>query len=203
MRVPPAADAALHNQRPEYEPPFVICLGSVHDLTYGSFPPWAESLAAAAATATVLPYVQSIAIELGKRTVKAAPKIFRGVSIRWRFTRKNGKKTVKSAEIQVEFNTATTVILLTNELPDEARLILLDLDLASDDTKGKTLIWDTESGTWKSVRLGWRNRMLMRRHMNRTGKLPLVFPCLADPLMPSEYEFNLTREIKFLEFFAV
>jgi len=170
MIVSPAPAAAPHNQRPEYEPPLVICLGSVRDLTYGSFPPWAETLAAAAAAVTVLPYVQSIATELGKRTVEVAPKIFRGISVRWRFTRKDGEKVVRSAEIQVEFDTATTVIVLTNKLPDEARLMLLDLDLTSDATRGKALIWDTDTGAWKPVRTGWSNRMPIRYRTNRKGK---------------------------------
>lgn len=38
--------------------------------------------------------------------------------------------------------------MVTADLPDEARLALLDLDVTADDVCGKELRWDTASNTW-------------------------------------------------------
>ena len=42
---------------------------------------------------------------------------------------------------------AATVVV-TDDLPDEARLALLDLDVTADDLRGKLLRWDHETSTW-------------------------------------------------------
>jgi hypothetical protein len=44
-------------------------------------------------------------------------------------------------------NAATLVI--TNEIPDEARLALLDLDVTATELRGKELRWDEAAGEWR------------------------------------------------------
>src|ERR1700728_4505952 len=125
----PSRGTEAAKQRPEYEPPMAIILGSVRDVTRGPFPTWAEAAAAAAATTAVVPYVQAIMSELGKRTVEVAPKAYRSISCRLRFLGKGSKALVEAAEIEVKLDGEATTIVLTKQLPDEARLMLLDLDL--------------------------------------------------------------------------
>jgi hypothetical protein len=44
---------------------------------------------------------------------------------------------------------ATAMIVVTDDLPDEARLALLDLDVTADEMRGKTLRWDNEAMAWR------------------------------------------------------
>jgi hypothetical protein len=158
---PRGTDSAEKRQS-EYEPPSAMILGSVRDVTRGPFPPWAETAAVAAATTAVVPYVQAIAAELGKRTVEVAPKVYRGISCRLRFRGRGNKALVEAAEIEVKLDSEVTTVVLTKELPDEARLMLLDLDLTSDKFRGKALRWDDAAGAWLPFSLQssrrWRER---------------------------------------------
>jgi hypothetical protein len=129
----------------------------------GPFPSWAETAAVATTTTAVVPYVKAIATELGKRTVNVAPKAYRGISCRLRFRGKGSKALVEAAEIEIIFDSAVTTVVLTKELPDEARLMLLDLDLASDEFRGKALRWDSTAGAWLPLSLPLRRHWLGRR----------------------------------------
>jgi hypothetical protein len=40
------------------------------------------------------------------------------------------------------------VIVVTDDLPDEARLALLDLDVTDDAIRGKVLRWDSDASAW-------------------------------------------------------
>jgi hypothetical protein len=156
---PRRADSAKKSQI-EHESPISISLGRVKDVTHGSFPLWAET----AAAGTAIPsYVKGIAEELGKRTVKVAPKAYRGISYRFRFRGRGSKALVKAAEIEVRLGDAATTVVLTQELPDEARLMLLDLDLTSDEIRGKALRWDSTEGAWQAFSLKPRRRWLRRK----------------------------------------
>ena len=132
-------------QRRPYECPMIFDLGHVRDVTRGPFPSWVETAGVAATTAAVFPYVQGIASELGRRTA------VRAVSGRLRFRGKGPRALVESAEIELHGDEATTTIVLTGEMSDDAKLALLDLDLESDKVKGKTMKWDSEAGSWTSV----------------------------------------------------
>lgn len=147
----------------EYEPPFVMDIGRVRDVTRGPFPSWAETAAVATTATAVVPYVKAIAAELGKRTVEAAPKVYRGMYCRLRFRGKGSKALVEAAEIQIALDSAVITVVLTKELPDEARLMLLDLDLTSDEFRGRALRWDDAAGAWLPFALGSRRRWLRRK----------------------------------------
>ena len=43
---------------------------------------------------------------------------------------------------------ASAIIVVTEDLPDEARLALLDLDVTAKDVRGKLLRWDPEEAVW-------------------------------------------------------
>lgn len=44
---------------------------------------------------------------------------------------------------------ASAVVVVTGDLPDEARLALLDLDLMADEMRGKELRWDDDTSAWR------------------------------------------------------
>jgi hypothetical protein len=59
---------------------------------------------------------------------------------------------------------SAATIAITADLPDEARLALLDLDVTSDELRGKTLRWDTSASAWLPVDDRWAamNRFTFR-----------------------------------------
>jgi hypothetical protein len=59
------------------------------------------------------------------------------------------KKGQLEGEIGVQERKAAAKILITADLPDEARLALLDLDVTTDELRGKLLWWDAAVGTWR------------------------------------------------------
>jgi hypothetical protein len=65
--------------------------------------------------------------------------------VRTRF-RKNGKTTELSISVD---GGASAVVVVTGDLPDEARLALLDLDLMADEMRGKELRWDDDTSAWR------------------------------------------------------
>jgi hypothetical protein len=50
--------------------------------------------------------------------------------------------------IGVDGGSAAT-IAITADTPDEARLALLDLDVTTDEVRGKLLRWDSDKSTWR------------------------------------------------------
>jgi len=65
--------------------------------------------------------------------------------VRKRF-RKNG--TTTEFQISVDGDMSATVVI-TGDLPDEARLALLDLDVTADELRDKELRWDRASSAWR------------------------------------------------------
>jgi hypothetical protein len=63
-----------------------------------------------------------------------------------RSTRKNG--TTTEAEIGMDGDAAAKIIV-TADMPDEARLALLDLDVTDDAVRGKVLRWDSSASAWR------------------------------------------------------
>jgi hypothetical protein len=164
---PPHRTGSAEEPRRGYEAPFIMELGRIRDVTRGPFPSWADTAAVVATTTTVVSYVQAIVTELGKRTVEVAPKAYRGISCRLRFRGRGSKALVEAAEIMVRLDSAVTTVVLTKELPDEARLMLLDLDLTSDEFRGKALRWDSTAGAWSPFALQSRRRWLKRKPQPR------------------------------------
>jgi hypothetical protein len=46
-------------------------------------------------------------------------------------------------------NGKAATIVVTGDLPDEARLALLDLDVTAEELRGKELVWDESAGAWR------------------------------------------------------
>jgi hypothetical protein len=103
-------------------------------------------MAIAVGSSTLSAFVQSIAAELGRRTVESTSKkvhvFVTSIHRRWR------KELVK-VEITTEAQEVTTVLEFTNNLPDEARVALLDLDFTNPDLNGKKLHWNAKKGVWE------------------------------------------------------
>ena len=66
-------------------------------------------------------------------------------AVRTRF-RKKGKAT--EALVGPDDGSAA-VVVLTSDIPDEARLALLDMDLTAENLPGQLLRWNAEGRTWR------------------------------------------------------
>jgi hypothetical protein len=58
------------------------------------------------------------------------------------------RKDFTEAEVGLDDDAAATIVV-TEDLPDEARLALLDLDLTADAVRGKVLRWDSSASAWQ------------------------------------------------------
>jgi hypothetical protein len=84
---------------------------------------------------------------LGQRAADSAAKLPKRVGdlVRTRVRRKG-----KPDEYQVGVGDGSTAtIVITADLPDEARLALLDLDVTADELRGKLLRWDESVLAWR------------------------------------------------------
>jgi hypothetical protein len=61
---------------------------------------------------------------------------------------RRGKSRGREVEIGVDSDAAAKV-MVTEDLPDEARLALLDLDVTADELRGKLLRWDSSASAWR------------------------------------------------------
>jgi hypothetical protein len=91
------------------------------------------------ATAAAI-YLKAFVETLGKNNAEALIK-----AVRPRFRHKG--KTVEIV-VGAEHNAAAATIIVTKDTPDEARLALLDLDVTSQELRGKELRWDSASSAW-------------------------------------------------------
>jgi hypothetical protein len=67
--------------------------------------------------------------------------------VRARIRRRNDEIT----EVQIGAEgDATATLVITDNMPDEARLALLDLDVTSENVRGKVLRWDNEAEAWRA-----------------------------------------------------
>lgn len=130
-----------------YVPPFVITPGEIREITNGDGPSWLDMAAISVTATAVVPYVQSIAIELGKRTVDSAPRVVRDIRCHFRFTRR--KKFAECAEIDLIHDQCVTTVELTSDLSEDAWLALLDMDFSAPEVRGKTFRWDGKESAWK------------------------------------------------------
>jgi hypothetical protein len=97
------------------------------------------------ATAVAI-YARAFLDELGKRTGDAVANLPKWLAdvIRVRRRAREGKPD----EYIVGTDDEETMIVVTEDTPDEARLALLDLDVTAEQLWGKTLRWDAPAGAW-------------------------------------------------------
>jgi hypothetical protein len=81
-------------------------------------------------------YVHNLAKHASDKTIDLVKRLH----VRW------GRRTGES-RLGVDGPPAATIIV-TEDLPDEARLAFLDLDVTAPDLRGKDLRWDTASSAW-------------------------------------------------------
>jgi hypothetical protein len=99
-----------------------------------------EAVAMAACAAI---YGKAFLETLGQRTGEGVADLAKrlGEVARWR----KGKQ----AGYLIGIEGATAILIVTEDLPDEARLALLDLDVTAEDVRGKTLRWNSEAVAWR------------------------------------------------------
>jgi hypothetical protein len=81
---------------------------------------------------------------LGSRAGEGAANLPRHVSDLIRARKRRSGKT----EIYLSAGNNAATIVVTEDLPDEARLALLDLDLTTAEVRGKQLVWDCATQAW-------------------------------------------------------
>jgi hypothetical protein len=105
----------------------------------------------ALATATAI-FSKSFLETLGKRVGDGVANLPKRVGDLVRtYISKKGKpdeSTPTLDEFHVGAGEAAAIIVITEALPDEARLALLDLDVTGDEVRGRLLRWDATAGTW-------------------------------------------------------
>jgi hypothetical protein len=113
-----------------------------------------ESLALATATAI---YSKGFLEALGKRSGEGAANLPKRIAavISARRKRKNltsfyrkGAKGSPDESLVGLAGEEAAMIIVTKDLPDEARLALLDLDVTADELRGKTIRWDGTAQAW-------------------------------------------------------
>ena len=66
-----------------------------------------------------------------------------------RFTARQVRKKGKPDEAVIGFKgKEAAMIVVTHDLPDEARLALIDLDFSAEAVRGRVLRWDAEAAAW-------------------------------------------------------
>jgi hypothetical protein len=99
-----------------------------------------DKLALAAATGI---YSKAFLEALGKRSGEGFASLLSGQAVRKRS--KEGQPEEYTVGTHSKFS---ATVIVTEGLPDEARLALLDLDVTDEALRGKTLRWDATAGAW-------------------------------------------------------
>jgi hypothetical protein len=85
---------------------------------------------------------------LGQRTGEGVASLPKRVGDLVRI-RKQAKKGKPDEYVIGVGDSATAMIFVTEDLPDEARLALLDLDVTAETLRGKLLRWDVTASAWR------------------------------------------------------
>jgi hypothetical protein len=92
---------------------------------------------------TLGPLMTAFSQELGKRLGGSAADWLK----RMHEHRRGGKKRV----IEIDTPLKPTSFEVDDDLPDEARLALLDMDITSDAVSGQTMRWNSSAQAWQPV----------------------------------------------------
>jgi hypothetical protein len=100
-----------------------------------------SSAAEIASVATVSIYAKAFLETLAKRHADAVADLVR--------TRVRRRDRPDEYRIGTDDGSAATIVI-TEYTPDEARLAQLDLDITSDELRGKLLRWDSSTSEWRA-----------------------------------------------------
>ena len=116
---------------------------------------WEVVAAGFVAVKTLGPFLEAFAAKLGDQLGESFPKVISRIKVVRNPRRKSflgwfgGKQFI---EIYVPNGRGATLLELPDELTDEAKLAIIDLDVSADDVRGKRLRWEPASGKW----IPWR-----------------------------------------------
>jgi hypothetical protein len=96
-----------------------------------------EVVLIAAAANYVTVFMQTLAKHNAEALIEAVRTRFRGKG--------KGLEIVVGTE-----DDAAATLVITSNLPDEARLALLDLDVTAEEVRGKILRWDSDAKVWRA-----------------------------------------------------
>jgi hypothetical protein len=103
-----------------------------------------QGVVLAASAASTVVFSKAFLEKLGEHAADSAADLLK----RGRFRRLRTKGKPDECHITVGDNPSTTVIF-TGDLPDDARLALLDLDVTAEELRGQTLRWDSKAMAWR------------------------------------------------------
>jgi len=91
------------------------------------------------------PFADAFATKLGELFAESTAAAAQRVLLRRR-TRRTGSTDRMAVLVAADVQ---TTIVIPADLSDDARLALIDLDVTADGVRGKTLVWDQGSGSWR------------------------------------------------------
>jgi hypothetical protein len=110
-------------------------------------PGWLDFETVAVATGAVI-YLKAFLEELGKRTGEGMADLPKKLADHIRVFREARKGKPDEFYVGFRDDPEAAMIVVTEDLPDEGRLALLDLDVTAEALRGKTLRWDATAGAW-------------------------------------------------------
>jgi hypothetical protein len=92
------------------------------------------------------PFLETFATKLGERFGESTSEALGRI----RVTRRRNR-TSRNLEIEDPETFNPTVLILPEEFTEEARLAVIDLDIAAEEVRGTTLRWNPDMGTWQAA----------------------------------------------------
>ena len=117
------------------------------------------------------PFAEAFASKLGERLGESAAAAVSRVRL---FGRGGGSQK----ELVVEDATTNTVVVIPEQLTDDARLALIDLDLTRDGVRGEILHWSPGSKTWRPIGVG-ASTITLRNAVTDTQQVIEADPALT------------------------
>jgi len=94
-------------------------------------------------------YSKAFLENIANRNADAAVEVASHMRRRWR-ARKGRVRRHDSSEVRIDFNGTSyaAAIIVTENMPDEALLAILELDISAETVQGKVLRWDDARMSW-------------------------------------------------------
>jgi hypothetical protein len=147
LEPPPSADKVVSNPEPvDSTPPPPSEDDDSHDVrAYPSPPVTFEELAVGfLAVKLAGPFLEAFAAQLGQRLGESTAKALGRIRLR--------RHRSSSSDLEIDVPTSSpTVLVLPEDLTEEARLALVDLDPTADGVRGTTMHWNPDTGAWEQV----------------------------------------------------
>ena len=93
-------------------------------------------------------YVEALGRRAGEETAEMVKRVVRETTDRAKRVHRYRKDGAREYLIGMKDNPAAAIVV-TEDLSDDARLALIDLDVSGPELRGKTLRWDEATSAWR------------------------------------------------------